>query len=70
MTDDEPATVIIHARVDFREEGDWDTDMSIEAWNALSDQERSDLARLAWEDIAQPPSGGVWVTTTGAKDLS
>ena len=31
MTDDEPATVIIHARVDFREEGDWDTDMSIEA---------------------------------------
>lgn len=70
MTDDEPTTVIIHVTVKIMSRGDWNTDLTVDQWNDLTDQQRSDLAHRAWEDIAQPDNGGVWVTTTGAKDLA
>lgn len=48
---------------------DYDTELTVEQWNALTDAERSSLYQGVWEAMAQHDDGGVAVLTEGAVSL-
>lgn len=63
-------TVKIHISIEIGSEADYDTELSVEDWNALTDQERSRIAREAWEtEAGNGDHGGMGVLADGAVDV-
>ncbi len=66
MTD----TVKIRVIIRIASDNECDTGLTVEEWNALTDAERSEIAHENWEaEAANGDSGGMAVTTGGAKDV-
>jgi hypothetical protein len=66
MTADE--TVRIRISIDIRTEGTVDTDLTVAEWNALTDQERDQIAQENWAAMVVD-NGGMWVVTDGATGI-
>lgn len=47
----------------------WDTGLTVEEWNALDDDQRSEIHQEAWNFLSQRDNGGVRVVTEGATEL-
>lgn len=45
---------------------DFDTGLTIDQWNALTPEARSDIRDRAWQVAAQNDNGGIWTITEGA----
>lgn len=50
-------------------DSNYDTGLTVEEWNALTNQERSEIYQGVWEVMAGRDNGGVHVLTEGAEDL-
>jgi hypothetical protein len=61
--------VTIHVTIDIEVDTDVETEWTVEAWNAMSDAERSDARVSLWETFAQQDNGGIWVVTDGAEGI-
>jgi len=60
-------TVKIRVEIEISMAGDADTGVSLDEWNAMSDEERSALVGQIWLDEAGGhDNGGVWTLTEGA----
>lgn len=59
-------TVKVHIAINIQSESSYDTGMSVEAWNALTEEERSNIKMGFWDEEASNDNGGVWVETEGA----
>ncbi len=59
-------TVRIDISIDIQTEGVVDTDITVADWNAMTDQQRSDIVQQYWNDMAQQDNGGISVVTEGA----
>lgn len=62
-------TVKVRVSISIESEGDYDTDMTVEQWNALSGIERSKIAQDMWQTEAENDNGGYMVLTEGAERL-
>jgi hypothetical protein len=63
-------TVKLHITIEIDEEDDAvDTGLTVEQWNALTDEERSERYRELWNNVAERDNGGVSVVTPGAKGV-
>lgn len=65
---DETVKLDISVEID-QHDPSYDTGLTVEAWNALNDDQRSALYQEAWDSLAQRDNGGVRVITPGAKAL-
>jgi hypothetical protein len=59
-------TVRIDISIDIQTEGVVDTDITVAAWNAMTDDERAEVVRQMWMDMASVDNGGISVVTEGA----
>lgn len=63
-------TVRLDITIEIRQhDADYDTEMTVEEWNALTDDERGQVYQDAWSAMAQNDNGGVHVLTEGAEGL-
>lgn len=63
-------TVKLDITVEINEhDPEYDTEITVEEWNALSDVERSAVYQHAWQAMAEGDNGGVRVVTEGAKEI-
>lgn len=62
-------TVKVRLTILIDSSGDYDTELTVDEWNALTAEQRSDIAHQMWETAAQMDSGGVEVLTEGAEGL-
>ncbi len=62
-------TVRIHVSIDISTEEDADTGITVEAWNAMTEDERRQVSRDLWDAAAQRDNGGMWVITAGAEEI-
>jgi hypothetical protein len=63
-------TVKIHISIEISTEGDYDTGMTVEQWNALTDAERSRIVSDMWSDeAAGHDNGGMKVITEDAEGI-
>jgi hypothetical protein len=63
-------TVKLHITIDIQQEDDdADTGLTLEQWNSLTDQERSNIYQDMWNAMAEQDNGGVSVVTPGAKEV-
>lgn len=63
-------TVKLHVTIDINvDELGVDTDVTLVEWNDMTDEERTEVAREIWTDMASHDNGGISVTTPGAKGL-
>lgn len=68
MSDEE--TVVLHVSIRISTEGEVDTGISLSEWNAMTDDERSDIAAQIWtEEAASNDGGGKYVITEGAAEI-
>jgi len=66
MTD----TVLIRISIQISSEADCDTGLTVDQWNALSDEERSAIYHNLWSDeAANSDGGGARVLTPGAEEI-
>lgn len=66
MTD----TVKVHISIQIDTEGDADTGITVEQWNALTNAERSRIVSDMWSaDAGDHDNGGMYVITDGAADI-
>jgi hypothetical protein len=61
-------TVKLRVSVKIDGEDEIDTELTVAAWNALTDDERYAFYREAWDALAERDNGGVEVLTPGAKE--
>lgn len=59
------AEVELSISIDIRTEGTVGIGLTVAQWNALTDKERSEIVRDAWESMATD-NGGISVITPGA----
>lgn len=59
-------TVKVHISIQIDTEGEHDTGLTVEQWNALTEDQRSEIARQMWNADAGSDNGGMHVTTPGA----
>lgn len=53
--------------IEISTDGEVDTGLTVEQWNALTDDERSVLTSRLWdEEAGSHDNGGTWVITEGA----
>lgn len=63
------STVRLHVEVQISHVDDnYDTGVTVDAWNAMTPDERSDIKSEAWQGAAQADTGGIWPVTTGATE--
>jgi hypothetical protein len=63
-------TVKIEVIIRIDAEGEVDTGIPIETWNAMTDQERDAVARNLWDlEAGNHDAGGMTVTTDGAEGI-
>lgn len=62
-------TVKVRVRVEISSEDVIDTEMTVEQWNALTDDQRYAVYRNAWEAMCESDNGGVSVLTEGAERI-
>lgn len=63
-------TVKVHISIEISTEGEHDTELTVEQWNALSDAQRSDIVSQMWSsDAGDHDNGGMRVTTDGAQGI-
>jgi len=63
MTD----TVKVRIEIQISTEGEHDTGITIDEWNAMSDADRAAFVWELWKtDAGDHDNGGMWVTTDGA----
>lgn len=65
---DETVRLDISIHID-QHDPDYDTELTVEQWNALTAAERSAIYRNAWGAMAESDNGGVRVVTEGAEGL-
>lgn len=67
MADTDP--VLIHVSIDYKTtDNTVETGLTVAAWNALTDAERSAIARDIWEtELQNADQGGMSVVTDGAE---
>jgi len=65
---DETVKLDITIRID-QHDPEYDTELTVEQWNTLTDAERSAIYQSAWETMAGMDTGGVRVVTEGAEGL-
>jgi hypothetical protein len=46
-----------------------DTGITVADWNAMTDEQRSEIAQSAWSDMAEQDNGGMFVVTEGAEGV-
>ncbi len=61
-------TVKIDICIEISERDVIDTEMSVEKWNALTANQRQNLIREAWLEMAARDDGGICVITEGAAE--
>ena len=60
-------TVKLNICIEISTDGEVDTGLTIEQWNALTYDERAALTNELWdEEAGSHDQGGVWVITEGA----
>lgn len=60
-------TVKVHISIEIETEGECDTGLTVEQWNAMTDAERFQKVREMWSEKAgNHDNGGMHVTTAGA----
>lgn len=62
-------TVKFRIVVEIYADAEIDTELTVEQWNALTDVERHQHYREAWDNLAEYDNGGVKVLTAGALQI-
>jgi hypothetical protein len=63
-------TVKVHVSIEISTEGEHDTGLTVEQWNALSDVGRGAIVSNIWAtEAGDHDNGGIWVTTQGAESI-
>ncbi|MGI5247567.1 hypothetical protein [Dactylosporangium sp. CA-139066] len=63
-------TVKLDIRIEISQhDPEYDTELTVDQWNALTDAERSAIYQNAWSALAERDNGGVRVVTEGAEGL-
>lgn len=62
-------TVKLNISIEISTRDTVDTGLTVEQWNALSDDERFAVARNIWDSMAQSDNGGMAVVTEGAEEI-
>ncbi len=62
-------TVRLDISIDIRTEGVVDTGITVADWNAMTNEQRSDVIQQSWNDMAQQDNGGISVVTEGAEGV-
>ncbi len=62
-------TVHLDISIDIQTEGVVDTGVTVAEWNAMTDEQRSEIAQSAWSDMAEQDNGGMRVVTEGAEEV-
>lgn len=55
----------VEVSIDWKDP-DYDTGLTVDEWNAMTPDERSQVKENAWQVATQNDSGGIWPTTEGA----
>lgn len=48
---------------------EYDTEITVADWNAMTERERSEVYTDAWNTMAQSDTGGIRVITQGAEEI-
>jgi hypothetical protein len=60
-------TVKLHVEVEISYvDYDYDTGVTVDAWNAMTPDQRSEIKQDAWSVAAQSDNGGIWTITENA----
>lgn len=63
-------TVKVHITIEISTEGEYDTGLTVEEWNGLSEAERSRIVTEMWSaEAGDHDNGGMWVTTENAAGM-
>lgn len=60
-------TVRLDISIEIDERGVVDTGITVAAWNAMTDDERSAVIQDEWDNLAQRDNGGIRVLPKGAE---
>jgi hypothetical protein len=65
MPDGDSVRLHIVVSIDWKDD-DYDTGMTVDEWNALTPEARSEIRNQAWQVACQNDNGGIWTDTEGA----